>query len=180
MGSTIIQHSIFSTENHFESEAKATRIVYMKGTRRFVKAVCGVYGNRYPLSCHIITPYPESQTSDSTDAAMYKRQFNHIHSSTRMSIERAFGILVSCWRILLHHVFMRDIKDIVQIITACCILHNLCIDMGEYVEIDRDMLVNEGDNYEEGASVGRSGVSRSEGQRYRDTLLQGLRDDNII
>lgn len=152
----------------------------MKETRRFVKAVCGVYRNRYPLSRHIITPYPESQTSDSTDAAMYKRQFNHIHSSTRMSIERTFGILVSCWRILLHHVFMRDIKDIVQVITACCILHNLCIDMGEYVEIDRDMLVNEGDNYEEGTSDGRSGASRSEGQRYRDTLLQGLRDDNII
>lgn len=48
------------------------------------------------------------------------------------------------------------------------------------METDMDMLVNEGDNYEEGTSDGRSGVSRSEGQRYRDTLLQGLRDHNII
>ena len=50
-----------------------------------------------------------------------------------MAIERAFGILVSRWRFLSKHIYIKDTGDIVGIITACCILHNLCIEMNDPV-----------------------------------------------
>ncbi|KAG2197489.1 hypothetical protein INT47_003097 [Mucor saturninus] len=87
----------------------------------------------YPLSHYIIVPYPASEVLGRSGVASAKKKFNKIHSSTRMAIERAFGILVSRWRFLSKHIYIKDTGDIVGIITACCILHNLCIEMNDPV-----------------------------------------------
>lgn len=53
--------------------------------------------------------------------------FNFEHSSLRMCIERAFGMLIRRWGILwrpLEVKFERRAK----LISACCLLHNFCID----------------------------------------------------
>lgn len=50
-----------------------------------------------------------------------------------MAIERAFGIYVARWRFLSKCVYIKNTGDIRSIITACCILHNLCIDMNDPV-----------------------------------------------
>jgi hypothetical protein len=52
-------------------------------------------------------------------------------SASRVSIERAFGLLVSRWRIFSHQIYVLDQLDINDIISACCVLHNICIDRGE-------------------------------------------------
>ncbi|KAG2208998.1 hypothetical protein INT47_011138 [Mucor saturninus] len=97
----------------------------------------------YPLSHYIIVPYPASEVLGRSGGASAKKKFNKIHSSTRMAIERAFGILVSRWRFLSKHIYIKDTGDIVGIITACCILHNLCIEMNDPVlEEDNDETSN--------------------------------------
>lgn len=81
----------------------------------------------YPLGPNLITPFPESQcVLDSR-----KRTFNRVHSSTRMAIERAFGVLVARWRFTGKYIYMLDQLKINEVITGCCILHNMCIDLGD-------------------------------------------------
>lgn len=55
-------------------------------------------------------------------------EFNFIHSSTRMAVEKSFGILKGRFRRLKFFNEYQDIQFIVQIVIACCILHNICID----------------------------------------------------
>jgi hypothetical protein len=52
--------------------------------------------------------------------------FNTKHALTRNPIERAFGVLKQRWRVL----FMTcelEIENLVYVVAACCVLHNICI-----------------------------------------------------
>ncbi|KAG2191764.1 hypothetical protein INT47_010580 [Mucor saturninus] len=105
-------------------------------------------GSAYALFRNVIVPYPLSEVSGNSDEAVAKRKFNTVHSSARMTIKRAFGILSARWRFIKKHVYMKKIKDICQVITAACILHNFCINIG-----DPDFETDEGiemDEVEEG------------------------------
>ena len=51
--------------------------------------------------------------------------FNNILSEARVVIENAFGRLIGRWRRLAKHNDM-DVHNVPWIVTACCILHNLC------------------------------------------------------
>ena len=55
----------------------------------------------------------------------YKANWNFIQSSTRMCVERAFGILKGRWRIIMRRsdISLRHMTDIVA---TCIILHNIC------------------------------------------------------
>ncbi|KAG2207909.1 hypothetical protein INT47_010893 [Mucor saturninus] len=99
----------------------------------------------YALCRNVIVPCPLSEVSGNSDEAVAKRKFNKVHSSARMTIERAFGILSARWRFIKKHVYMKKIIDICQVITAACILHNFCINIGdpdfetdEGIEMDED------------------------------------------
>ncbi|RCH84914.1 hypothetical protein CU098_001709, partial [Rhizopus stolonifer] len=65
------------------------------------------------------------------ESAASKTAFNRTHSQTRMTIEHAFGILTACWRFLSKEIYILDYKDIVQVVTTACILHNICIYMAD-------------------------------------------------
>lgn len=92
-------------------------------------------------------------------------EFNFIHSSTRMAVEKTFGILKGRFRRLKFFNEYQDIQFIVQIVTACCILHNICIDgfdvgMDLYDE-DNDLDVNldeRGNQREENVNDRRSSL----------------------
>jgi hypothetical protein len=64
-----------------------------------------------------------------------KAHWNFIQSSTRMAVERAFGILKGRWRILLKRIDM-PLRHIPSLVTTCICLHNLCI-------IHKDVFDNE-------------------------------------
>ncbi|KAG2192927.1 hypothetical protein INT47_002766 [Mucor saturninus] len=97
----------------------------------------------YPLSHYIIVPYPASEVLGRSGGASAKKKFNKIHSSTRKAVERAFGILVSGRRFVSKHIYIKDTGDIVGIIIAYYILHNLCIEMNDPVlEEDNDETSN--------------------------------------
>ena len=54
-----------------------------------------------------------------------QRSFNYHLSRARIVVENTFGRLKGRWRRLMKHIDM-DINNVPHIITACCILHNLC------------------------------------------------------
>ena len=79
----------------------------------------------YPLSTWLLKPYHEG-TNDPEEI-----NFNKELSRARVSVECAFGILKGRWRILQKRLDS-DIAFTNQIIIACCVLHNFCIEAGDY------------------------------------------------
>jgi DDE superfamily endonuclease len=53
--------------------------------------------------------------------------FNHILSSQRIAIERAFGVLIRRWGILWRPISFSLCK-VAKIVRVCAMLHNICVD----------------------------------------------------
>lgn len=56
-----------------------------------------------------------------------QKNFNYCHSTARIAIERAFGLLKGKFRSLLTVLDMERVDHIPDFIIACCVLHNLCL-----------------------------------------------------
>ena len=88
--------------------------------------------------------------------------YNFKHSSTRMCVERAFGILKGVWRVLKTPMIHVHLQNIPSFIVAYCILHNIVI--------DRNDIIDEGlvlwDHHDEGytESVDRTTPDHEAGQ----------------
>ena len=87
----------------------------------------------YPLFPWLMKPYPNGAILNRS-----QRLFNKTLSSTRATVERAFGILKARWRILLKRLDNR-FENISEVILSCCVLHNYCQDSGE--EFDDDEIL---------------------------------------
>lgn len=74
----------------------------------------------YTIHKHLMTPYHDN--GHLTDR---QKNYNFCHSSARMSIERAFGLLKGRFRSLLSLLDMEHVDLISEFIIACCILHNI-------------------------------------------------------
>lgn len=83
----------------------------------------------YPLLDWLIPPFKDNGhlSQDST-------QFNKLHSSARIVVENAFGILKSRFRRLLHFTEQTNLKLIVNLIASACILHNICLNENDDLE----------------------------------------------
>lgn len=71
----------------------------------------------FPLSEHILKPYPFRDMSDE------QRIFNYRLSRGRRVVENAFGILANRFRIFLTTINLR-VEKVQGITLACCVLHN--------------------------------------------------------
>jgi len=80
----------------------------------------------YPMRPWFYSPFKGEKEGLSKSKAYW----NFIQSSTRMAVERAFGILKGRWRILLKRIDM-PLKHVPDLVTACICLHNLCIIHGD-------------------------------------------------
>jgi len=69
----------------------------------------------------LITPFPASQADEWEDS------FNFYHSSLRMHVEQAFGMMVARWRILREGLEFSVERD-ARIICLAAKLHNFCIE----------------------------------------------------
>ncbi|XP_059187930.1 putative nuclease HARBI1 [Centropristis striata] len=85
----------------------------------------------YPLCNWIMKGYPEGGLSED------QRHFNYCLSRARMVIECSFGRLKSRWRCLSKWLDV-DIMNVPYVITACCVLHNMCEVQGDVCE-DQDV-----------------------------------------
>lgn len=73
----------------------------------------------YPCLPNLIVPY-----RDNGHLTRAQTNFNIRLSSCRVIVENAFGCLKQRFR-QLYHIKLRNIIRLVQVIHACCILHNL-------------------------------------------------------
>lgn len=77
----------------------------------------------YPLSYNMLTPY-----RDNGHLNYMQRNYNTKLSKTRIIIERTFAMLKGRFR-KLNHVYMYNTEMISLLVLACCVLHNICIDI---------------------------------------------------
>ncbi|XP_026467738.1 putative nuclease HARBI1 [Ctenocephalides felis] len=76
----------------------------------------------YPLHKHLLTPY-----RDNGHLSARQKNYNFCHSSARIAIERAFGLLKKRFRSLLTVLDMNRTDLIPEYIIAFCVMHNICL-----------------------------------------------------
>lgn len=92
----------------------------------------------YPLSINLITPYKNYGTLNAAE-----QTFNTAFCKGRVKIENTFGILKAIFRQLMR-IEMWSVIKISKFIVACCVLHNLCIEKNDNIElIEYEELYNE-------------------------------------
>lgn len=79
--------------------------------------------NAYTLSECMMIPFPGSNLSVTNPS---REWFNFWHSQVRITIERAFGIFVQRFGIF-WQALKYDLNKSMEIVHACCRLHNFCI-----------------------------------------------------
>ncbi|XP_066286931.1 uncharacterized protein [Branchiostoma lanceolatum] len=79
----------------------------------------------YPHLPWLTKPYPDNGHLNEE-----KSTFNYRHSRARMTVECAFGHLKGRWRCLSHQLNI-DLDRVPTVVTACCVLHNICEEHGE-------------------------------------------------
>lgn len=94
-------------------------------------------------------------------------QFNFIHSSTRMAVERAFGMLKGRFRRIKFFTEYRELSFVIDTVIAACILHNYCINENDDFNLDET---------DDGLNIGNIHAENVDGNRLdrRMTLLQEL------
>jgi hypothetical protein len=85
----------------------------------------------YSLNSFLMVPY-----TITPDMKFIKKLFNFAHSSSRMVIERAFGKLKNRFRLLAKNLNFSSYKMNNKVVVACCVLHNMCLKMGDDIYED--------------------------------------------
>lgn len=87
----------------------------------------------YTNTDHLISPYKAPLTQNSSNC-----RFNRKLSSLRIDIEHAFGILKGRWGSLVGLRILLRLKNLykfaVKWITACCVLHNILVNIRDQWE----------------------------------------------
>ncbi|MCO5584541.1 hypothetical protein L7F22_038469 [Adiantum nelumboides] len=134
---------------------------------------CLVGDCAYPARPYMLVPFKGCTEG----LSRLKYYWNFIQSSTRMPVERAFGMLKARFCILLKRCDM-NLRYVPDFIAACLVLHNICIQHGESFdmewvrEAEAELSVRSG-RVEEGQRAVRFGRAE-EGQRGVATSLQEL------
>lgn len=111
----------------------------------------------YPLSTFLLVPY-----KDNGFLTQRQKIFNTKLSSCRIKIEQAFGILKMRFR-RLKYVETKDIRTIVQLVMAGCILHNIILKYGDFENMDNFEILEYGEEEDLPNSLETSsGVSKRE------------------
>ena len=84
----------------------------------------------YPLSVWLMKPFKQTRTLSESQL-----RFNRALSQARVVIEQAYGILKGRWRCLYKALEEKTSRVPITILT-CCVLHNICIDVGDPSAID--------------------------------------------
>ena len=80
----------------------------------------------YPCRPWMLAPFKGHKDGLSRE----EYHWNFVQSSTRMCVERAFGMLKGRWRILLKRMDVH-LKNVPDMVSTCLVLHNMCIIFGD-------------------------------------------------
>lgn len=133
--------------------------------RRDTKPLALLGGHAYPLRPWLMKGY-----IDNGHLSEEQQRFNYYLSRSRMTVENAFGRLKGRWRCLLKRL---DIKtdNVPILITACCILHNLCQERHDAFDNEWFVEPNEGDMELAGPAPQVRGNEENEKQ-FQDYLCE--------
>lgn len=120
----------------------------------------------YGLISYLMVPY-----KDYGNMTAAQRNFKTILSRHRVVIERAFCLLKGrCRR--LKYLYLQKVKYGSLMIAACCVLHNICLDLDD--EATDDILAEIGDIEEDNNEVIENGRNNVPAQLKRDELAETL------
>jgi hypothetical protein len=98
----------------------------VRGERLFPGAI--ILGDPgYPCNDWIITPFSDESTAG-------KRRFNKAQKCTRNAIERCFGVIKHRFHSLKTPIRFRKVENAAKLIVCACILHNMCLAIGDDVD----------------------------------------------
>lgn len=117
-----------------------------------------------------MTPY-----RDNGHLTERQKNYNFCHSSARIAIERAFGLLKVRFRSLLTVLDMGRVDCIPNFILACCVLHNICLSKNDDFAI-AELDLAENINDEQPIVEGRN---RNTANLKRDTICNNLMMRNV-
>ncbi|XP_066590599.1 putative nuclease HARBI1 [Prorops nasuta] len=95
----------------------------------------------YKLHKNLLTTY-----KDNGHLTLRQKNYNFCHSSARMALERAFGLLKGRFRCLLTTFAMNRVDLIPSHIMACCVLHNICLLKDDFLDNEAIELEEERSN----------------------------------
>lgn len=130
--------------------------------------LCIVGDSAYPIQTWLMKPFAHN-----TSLTAQQKCFNYRLSRARIVVENAFGRLKARWRRLLKRNDMA-VEHIPTVISACCILHNICEVHGE--SFNNGWLQNDSEmEYQQPASSPPASVTNSSTpNNIRNTLMQYL------
>lgn len=100
---------------------------------RFFPEDTHIIGDKaYGLKFYLMTPYKNRGNLTPIEV-----NYNFIHSRHRMVIERAFALLKGRFR-RLKHLYLQNVEYGALIILACCVLHNICVNLND--EMNQEIL----------------------------------------
>lgn len=113
----------------------------------------------FPLRNYIMRPFPRKQSHDNE-----KSYYNYRLSRARMTIECAFGIASSKFRVLLKSIETK-VENADHIIKAICILHNTIIDLEKISTTSTHHNIHSNDNDPYMLGLNNSGKSNNRATR---------------
>jgi len=129
---------------------------------------CHILGDAaYKLHQNVIVPYRDNGYLTSR-----QKNFNICHSSARVAIERAFGLLKTRFRSIRTVLAMDRCDLIPMFIIACCVMHNICLLRGDEIDLDAINEI-EANNYQDVAPPERAGIAK------RDLICERLPMRNV-
>lgn len=126
----------------------------------FPNETCIIGDSAYPLLSWLVLPF-----RDNGHLTAQQSEFNFLHSSTRMVVERAFGYLKGRFR-RLKFLELLDIQFIPKLITAACIMHNIIIKTNEENEFFDNDIVNLDD-----AAIDNDEINNLHINRHRNEII---------
>ena len=129
----------------------------------------------YPCRPWMLSPFKGHK--DGLTREQY--HWNFVQSSTRMCVERAFGMLKGRWRILLKKIDVH-LKNVPELVSTCLLLHNICIIFGDTfwkTEWLQEATYEVQSALSAGAQVGASTQERLAVANHALSTLAGI-DDN--
>ncbi|XP_066589340.1 putative nuclease HARBI1 [Prorops nasuta] len=150
---------------------RLSNIIDMYSDENFVENSHLLRDAAYEIQKFVMVPF-----KDNGHLSQQQIKFNTILSSSRMIIERSFGLLKGRFRSILDKLPMTRTDLIPRYIIACCILHNICVLKNDIINIP--ILVNEArEEIQSNVNTSNVNLLKSEGIDKRNAIMYFLNNE---